>query len=187
MSSVMLINEINRKMKCSGKYFVDTNVWVYYAYMAHKAYNLDETKKNKLDSYTSFIEKIVEDGGELFTSSLCLSELANAIEREALRQYNEIHGSVLNQKQFRGIGKERAKIISDIEMAWFSIKNVATIIEHSISKKTGDGIITEIKSAPVDAYDAIFLQLIKDQKIINIITDDKDFQKAVEHIDIYTI
>ncbi|MDP9500355.1 type II toxin-antitoxin system VapC family toxin [Bisgaard Taxon 45] len=186
MANLMLINDIPRKTHCAGQYFVDTNVWVYYAYMANKSYNLSKDNQDKLKGYSRFIEKVQEDGGSLFTSSLCLSELANAIERKALEQYNYNHNTSLNIKQFRTISQERQQIVDDIHTAWCSIKDIATIIEHSISKETGEHIITEIRATPLDAYDAIFLQLIKNKRLTNIITDDKDFQKVSDNIDIYT-
>lgn len=186
MANLMLINNISRNTPCSEKYFVDTNVWVYYAYMSNKSYNLSEDKKNKINNYSRFIEKVVEDGGSLFTSSLCLSELANVIERKALEQYNDNHKTSLNIKLFRKIEQERKQILDDINTAWRSITDIATIIEHSISKETGYHIINEIKAAPLDAYDAIFLQLIKNKKLTNIITDDNDFQNVSDDIDIYT-
>ncbi|HDR1039433.1 TPA: type II toxin-antitoxin system VapC family toxin [Pasteurella multocida] len=186
MANLMFINQIPRNIPCSGQYFVDTNVWVYYAYMANKSYNLSKENQYKINEYSRFIEKVKESGGSLFTSSLCLSELANVIERKALEQYNHNNNTSLKIKKFREISQERQQIVDDIDTAWCSIKDIATIIEHSISKETGEHIITEIRAAPLDAYDAIFLQLIKNKKLTNIITDDKDFQEVSDHIDIYT-
>lgn len=186
MANLIFINDISNKSLCNEKYFVDTNIWVYYAYMSHKTYQLEGDKKDKFDYYSRFIEKVIEDKGELFTSSLCLSELSNVIENQALKQYNIRNNMSFNSKQFRAVEEERKLIINDISHAWDSIKDVATIIEHLISKETGDNIINEIKIAPLDPYDAIFLQIIKNKKINNIITDDKDFQKISSNVDIYT-
>ena len=66
-------------------YFVDTNIWINCFFHPMKQpirQTIDKSKK-----YLNFFEKITNDGGKIFTSSLCYSELFSAIEKFYWRNF----------------------------------------------------------------------------------------------------
>lgn len=181
---VMNINNINSSLK-GERFFVDTNIWILLTYIASKSFELSESIKSKISAYSAFIQKVKEEGGQIYTSSLCLSEIGHVIERKSFENYPNPNKTI-KLKQYRNIQTERDIIVKDIDEVWDEIKSQATVLEHSINQQMGDQLITLLKNAPLDAYDAAFILAMKENRILNIITDDKDFQK-VNSIDIYTL
>lgn len=183
---VMTIEQIGKSL-LDEKYFVDTNVWVYQAYFANKVIGaeLQEVEKQKLSDYSAFLQKVKQDGGKLYTSSLCLSELGHFIEKQAYQHYKKTNPSIL-LKDFRAIQTQRKIILQDIEQAWEDIKSLAEILPFHIESQIGDKMVAEMKKYPLDAYDALFLLTMNQHKITNIISDDRDFH-SISYIDIYTV
>ncbi len=182
---VMSISSIG-KVPLNEKYFIDTNIWVYQAYYANKVIEPTEDISQKLNGYSEILQKIKQDGGELYTSPLCLSELGYFIEKQAYQHYKKTHNSHLSQKEFRAIEGQRTQILKDTQQAWEDIKSLAEILPFNTDTQTGDKLIQIMQQYPLDAYDAVFLLTMQKHKITNIISDDKDFH-AISSIDIYTI
>lgn len=180
--NVMRIGSI--KSPLSGeKFFVDTNIWLYQSYVSGAFFS--EHSQEKATSYSDFIQKVLSDGGQLFTSSLCLSEVAHVLEKKSFEIYRAKQPNC-TLKQFRAIKTERNKIISAVTDVWEEIKSLSTIIEMNITKDNGDLILKKLNIAPLDSYDAQYLIMMENNKISNILTDDKDFQN-IASIDVYTI
>ena len=180
--NVMRIGSI--KSPLSGeKFFVDTNIWLYQSYASGAFFS--EHSQEKATSYSDFIQKVLSDGGQLFTSSLCLSEVAHVLEKKSFEIYRAKQPNC-TLKEFRAIKTERNKIISAVADVWEEIKSLSTIIEMNITKDNGDLILKKLNIAPLDSYDAQYLIMMENNKISNILTDDKDFQN-IASIDVYTI
>ncbi|QQB10155.1 PIN domain-containing protein [Aggregatibacter segnis] len=60
------------------------------------------------------------------------------------------------------------------------------MVEFPINLQAGDSVVEQISSYNIDAYDALFLLAMREHKINNIITDDKDFLN-VSSIDVYSV
>lgn len=185
---VMTISSLGRTT-LNEKFFVDTNIWVNVVYIANKAMDYSQQIRDKLEGYSDFIQRVKQDKGKLYTSALCLSELGHFIERESYKRYKVAHPNIDNLKKFRAIPEQRKIIVNDIEQAWEDIKSLAEILPFTADQTSGNNIVQNIKNYPLDAYDALFLDTMKQYNIQNIISDDKDFQHVADRdeIDIYTI
>ena len=179
--NVMRIGGI--KSSLSGeKFFVDTNIWLYQSYVSGAFFS--EHSQEKAANYSDFIQKVLSDNGKLFTSALCLSEVAHVLEKKSFEIYKaKQHSCTL--KQFRAIKTERDKIISVVTDVWEEIKSLSTIIEMNMTIDNGDLILKKLSIAPLDAYDAQYLIMMEKNNISNILTDDKDFRN-IASIDVYT-
>ncbi|MBE2895736.1 type II toxin-antitoxin system VapC family toxin [Pasteurellaceae bacterium HPA106] len=180
---IMKISNISKSSLSGQKFFVDTNIWIYQTYVSGAF--LSEHSQKKAIKYSDFIQQVLSNNGKLFTSSLCLSELAHVIEKKSFENY-KVNNPNITLKKFRGIKTEREKVISIVSLAWEDIKSISTIIEINITKDNGNHIIDKLREAPLDAYDAYYLLIMENNKISNILTDDKDFQ-TVQSIDVYSI
>lgn len=179
----MQISSIGKAPLNEG-YFVDTNIWVYQAYYANKVVEPTSQVFQKLNDYSDFLQKIKHDGGILYTSPLCLSELGYFIEKQAHQHYKNTHTQI-SQKEFRAITAQRTIILKDIQQAWEDIKSLAEILPFHTDNQMGDNLIQTMQQYPLDAYDAVFLLTMQKHNIRNIISDDKDFH-PISTIDIYT-
>lgn len=178
MSSV--INIQGARPVHTDKYFVDTNVWFWFTYCASKEINTSsKPKRYQIEKYPEFIEKALDVGAKLFHCPLVFSELANVIERT---EYDIFTGdgknSGLTRKAFRKIEEERKKVIQEIKIAWATVNSVSTCLDVSLSQKTVPPAIAYLESAPLDAYDAFYLQVMSSEGISKLITDDRDFTVA---------
>ena len=180
---VMYIQQINKLSPKNQKFFVDTNIWIFQSYISGILF--DENKNEKSAAYSDFIQKVLDSGCQLFTSSLCLSEIGHVIEKKFFKIYKMENPSV-TLKQFRAITQKRNEIISIVKSIWEEINSLSTIIDFSVTKKAGDNMLEKLQEAPLDTYDAQYLLIMEDNKITNILTDDKDF-RSVSGIDIYTL
>ncbi|MFZ7342914.1 type II toxin-antitoxin system VapC family toxin [Avibacterium volantium] len=183
---VMNISQIG-KTSLNDSYFVDTNIWIYQVYYANKGIDdLGNDKMKKLSNYSDFLQRVKQDGGKLYTSPLCLSELGHFIEKQAYNHYKETNSqSSITLKSFRAISDKRQIIVKDIQQAWEDIIYLAEILELNTNQQTGSDLIAAMEDYPLDAYDSIFYLTMKQHNIRNIISDDRDFH-PISSIDIYT-
>jgi predicted nucleic acid-binding protein len=164
----------------TDKYFVDTNVWFWFTYCASREINTtNKPRRYQLEKYPEFIEKALDAGAKLFHCPLAFSELANVIERTEYDIFKTCEsGNVLTRKRFRSMQDEREKVISEIKMAWTTVNSLSTCLDISLDKDIVTSALTCLESAPLDAYDALYLQVMSSAGITKLITDDQDFIKS---------
>lgn len=182
MGAISDIKNISKNAFKGEKIFIDTNIWIFLTFLS------TESDDSKIRAYSDCMQKIKDVSAEIYTSPLCLNELAHVIERGLLDKYKENNGdNNFNLKQFRNIEKERKEVIDYIETCWQEIQQIYNpiMLPFNITQNYSSQVIAELKVSKIDAYDAIFLHTMRQNKIINILTDDKDFQD-VKDIDIYT-
>jgi len=166
-------------------YFVDTNVWYWCTYAASKSFLAKTPQKYQIDHYPNFVESVMSQGSTLYCSPLILVELANLIERSEW----EIHKAYkqdpsIRLKAFRKNAAERKSVLNEIEIAWETVKSMATELSFSIDGNTSDSFIQSLNNYNIDGYDALYHQMMDEYKVDNIITDDKDFRK-IETINVF--
>lgn len=161
----------------TDKYFVDTNVWFWFTYCASKEISTSsKPKRYQIEKYPEFIEKALDAGAKLFHCPLIFSELANVIERTEYEIFISDHkNSKVTRKGFRKIVAERKKVIREIEVAWSTVNSISTCLSVNLSEKTIPPAIFHMQSAPLDAYDAFYLQVMSSEGISKLISDDRDF------------
>jgi len=164
----------------TDKFFVDTNVWFWVTYCASKEINTDsKPKRYQLQNYPAFIEKVLDVGAKLFHCPLVFSELANVIERTEYDIFSDGNRSDrISRKKYRAIESEREKVINEIRMAWTTVNSMSTCLDVKLSKGTVVPALAYLQSAPLDAYDAFYLQVMSSEGITKLISDDGDFKST---------
>ncbi len=170
----------NEMPKKNERYLIDTNVWFWFTYVPNKIGSMPNTPSQyQLEHYPKFIESILQESAQPCHSSLSLTELANIIEKTEFDIYKiESKQPYLERKAFRKQANEKEKVISEIEAAWNVINQISCCIDSKIDKSFMDKSFDFYKKAPLDPYDAVFLQTMSANKIDYIVTDDVDFQNV---------
>src|ERR1022692_1361465 len=89
MRMVQITNLNNYSPKKGERYFVDTNVWYWFTYVASKEMKVANAPlKYQMTDYSAFIEKALNNGAQLYHCALTLSELAATIENAELKLYH---------------------------------------------------------------------------------------------------
>jgi predicted nucleic acid-binding protein len=158
------------------KYFVDTNVWYWTSYVSSKTILAKEySNKYQLETYPQFIEKAINNGSTLCYSPLTLAELAHVIENAEHQLYMQQNVITIEKKVYRKITAQREKVLAEIEAAWAQVTAMATSIDTLINKKFVIDSIAVLKEGMLDAYDSFYIQLMRENQIDYLITDDYDF------------
>lgn len=165
------------KLIKNERYLIDTNVWFWSTYVASKGEVLpQQPSQYQIDNYPHFLERLLQEGAILCHTALCLTELANVIERTQFDLYKlKTNQPYLEKKDFRKIADERKIVLDAIQIAWETINEMSTCIDCNVNlqcmKKSSD-LMAE---APVDPYDAIYLKTMALKKIDYLVSDDIDF------------
>ncbi|KZN15904.1 MULTISPECIES: type II toxin-antitoxin system VapC family toxin [Pseudomonas] len=175
-----IINIQSSRPVHTDKYFVDTNVWFWFTYCASKEINTSsKPRRYQIEKYPAFIEKALDAGAKLFHCPLVFSELANVIERTEYDIFtSDKKNAGVTRKGFRKLEDERKKVIQEIKIAWSSVNSVSTCLNINLNQQTVTPAITHLESAPLDAYDAFYLQVMSSEGITQLISDDRDFTVA---------
>ena len=168
------------------KIFVDTNVWYWFTYVSSKQMAVVEKPiPYQMNDYPDFIERALNNGAELYHCPLTLAELANNIEHAEFTYYKTYIDNNVRKKEFRKLNPERKTVVSEIEVAWSTICSISSLLNTELSAKTTTGAISLLASTTLDTYDCFYSQLMRDNSIDIIITDDGDF-KSLPATCVYT-
>jgi predicted nucleic acid-binding protein len=160
----------------TDKFFVDTNVWFWFTYAGSKEITTDSAPvRYQIEKYPKFIEAVLDAGARLFHCSLTLAEISNVIENTEYELYCKSKGVSISKKNFRRIPEERTKVMKEIETAWRSIKSVSENLDAKLCRDFNEEAISLLKKSYVDANDAFFINVMKQNSIQFILTDDNDF------------
>lgn len=166
-------------------FFVDTNVWYWTTYAASKKFFGNAPRDYQVEFYPGFIEKALTNEATLHYTSLTLVELASLIERSEFEIFKAFTGEArYSLKQFRKDSAQRKAVLTEIESAWEQIQSMATELPTLLPEGVSAELISIVNEHPVDGYDALYVKMMRDHKIVNIITDDKDF-RAVTGLNLY--
>ena len=163
------------KVNEGERFFVDTNVWYWMTYISSKEFVANQPHDYQLEFYPAFVEKVLEEHASLYYSPLVLVELANLIERSEHAIYEQYHGR-MSLKRFRNIEAERKCVVQEIKSAWDTVKTMAKPLVLRISDDFSECLMDAVENYCLDGYDAVYYELMKENEIANIITDDKDFR-----------
>ena len=166
-----IINIQSSRPVHTDKYFVDTNVWFWFTYCASKEINTSsKPRRYQIERYPAFIEKALDAGAKLFHCPLVFSELANVIERTEYDIFtSDKKNAGVTRKGFRKLEDERKKVIQEIKIAWSSVNSVSTCLNINLNQQTVTPAIKHLESAPLDAYDAFYLQVMSSEGITQLI------------------
>lgn len=159
------------------QYFVDTNVWYWMTYAASKDMDLlNKPTEIQARCYPQYIERAISDGAILCHCPLTFSELANIIENAELQIYREMTGNQhFEKKQFRRIDAEREKVLNEIQIAWVSVNSMSTCLGINLNSNFVENAEALMCDHLLDPFDAYYVQLMRDNQIDYMVTDDHDF------------
>lgn len=165
-------------------YLIDTNVWFWFTYVSSKEVTLpNQPSQYQIEEYPKFIELLLKEDAILCHTSLTLTELANVIENTEFDLYkNANKKQYLTKKEFRKLPDERRKVLDEINTAWETIAQISKCLDCNIDMAFIGKIYEIIEKAPVDPFDALFIQIMNSNKIDYIVTDDIDFSYVNKNI-----
>lgn len=166
------------------RYFIDTNVWFWATYVASKTIALPQhPERYQLEDYPRFLEEALDNGAKLCHCPLTLAELANIIEKTEWDIYKKhINDAFLDKKAFRKIPTERKNVLNEIQVAWDTINGMSTCIDVALNSKFATQSCTILAEGSVDAFDAFFVQTMRNHNIDYVVSDDYDFSTIHQQI-----
>lgn len=159
------------------RYFIDTNVWFWATYVPSKQTALpQQPQQYQLTDYPEFLERAISNGAQLCHCPLTLAELANVIENTELDFYRQAIGNErFEKKEFRREKNERQDVLKEINVAWKTINSMSKCIDIKLDSHFVDKGSQILNEGTVDPFDAFFIQIMRNNNIDYIVTDDQDF------------
>ncbi|WP_375473102.1 hypothetical protein [uncultured Nostoc sp.] len=164
-------------------FFVDTNVWFWYAY----ANAASSAKSYQLNNYPNYLNQALSNGATLTYSGLTLAELAHIIKKTEYEIYIQSHGWLPIKEYRHNDPIERANIVAEVQFTWRRVKAIAVPIDLTVDDATTDAALNRFKTQAVDGYDLLLLEAISRAGAgqIKVITDDIDYS-VVPGIQVFT-
>jgi predicted nucleic acid-binding protein len=157
-------------------FFVDTNVWYWFTYVPSKVMQMAKKPlPYQVADYAAFIEKALNNHAHLYHCPLNLAELSGIIETAEFDYYNMVNGSTIKKKAYRKIAPERAGVSNEINLAWATISSLSSHMATVLTESSENEVLTSFPLTSLDTYDCFYTQLMKQNGIVNIISDDGDF------------
>ncbi|MEK6662695.1 MAG: PIN domain-containing protein [Pseudomonadota bacterium] len=158
-------------------YFVDSNVWFWTTYVTSKHMALPQPPQEyQTSTYPAFLEKILNEGAKLCHCPLTLAELANVIENTELDFYREAINNIhFEKKAFRQKKDARQTVLKEIEVAWETMNSMSKCLDIKLDLTFSENSRKIMAEGTVDPFDAFFIQVMRDNKIDYVVTDDRDF------------
>lgn len=167
--SVVYISKTPKLPVMSDSYLFDTNV-------IFDLYGMGATSSPFRDVFSKLLNKILSDGGKVFSTTVILSEFINLTLRSSLNWYNEEQSTDLNMKRYRktehywdaaqGASDEAALIIGE-----------TTFIDSNFSLDEIMLISDQVASDSLDITDLIISQICEKNDLV-LVTNDADFKST---------
>lgn len=171
-----------------NKIAIDTNIllWTFYG-------NSTLVESYQKNIYPNFLSKLIENKRcTIYTTTYNIIELYNVIEKIEYELYLKNNGlieSQLTRKQYRNIKVEREKIQNELKLIYNQIDSCINIESYIIDKNFLAEYQQKYNSHTLDGFDFSLIKYCIDNKISNILTDDKDFgnyKEILNSISIFT-
>ena len=155
-------------------FLVDSNVWLWMTYS--NAGHSEPTWRGTVRSqYAGFVQKASTADSKLYWCGLSLAELAHIIEKTEREIYEKSVGSIKPKKYRHNLPDERSRIVLEIEAAWGQVTSLADPLIVIIDASTTNAALGRLKTEKMDGYDLFILESMKNQGVVQVITDDGDF------------
>lgn len=149
-------------------FFVDANVLVYlYGPPTEKT-------KRKAAAYSDFIQQLKRVGCNLCVSALNAQEVFHVIEKIYCAIHRENNGGPNTVKQYRKIPAERIALANRQQKIWCELQEFYDITQEDINRCDLNAFIEHYANHHYEPIDYI---VTSHHKPVNIITDDRDFEK----------
>jgi hypothetical protein len=173
--------------KQSDTFFVDTQVWHWLTYCQHLG---RKTLPSRVQEYINYINKIGAEKATLRRCGLSLAELANVIEKDEREVFNELqrkcNRTLVDEKEYRhDYPDERQKVQKSIRISWEAVKRYSSPTSVALSERLTNNVLNLLCSCSIGSYDSLLTESMRVSRIVQIITDDKDFA-TIPGIQVFT-
>lgn len=153
-------------------FLVDTNVWYWLTYTQASTYSMPY----QISDYPAYINTALTTKCLLSYCGLSLSELAHNIEQTERKIFNSRSSTNLKSKEYRhNYPTERAKVTSEIEIAWSQVISIAASTDITINETLTNAALKRFNTQILDGYDLMILEAMDKAGIDKVITDDGDY------------
>jgi predicted nucleic acid-binding protein len=161
------------------KYFFDANIWM------HLFCSVGDYFESNVNAYNTFFQKVLEAGSKIYTTSMVISEFFNAYCRVeyGITKGNRSSSEYKYKQHFRK--SEEFKDLTELLQNLVQKRILANSyrLNDDFDNMKIDLLFKEKKD--FDFNDQYFIELCK-EKLIKIVTHDKDFLEANDDIEIIT-
>lgn len=177
----MAVNVINIKdydPKGMDVFFFDNNIWMLlFCPLGH--YNINRQK-----AYSSFLKNVETANSSVVINSLVLSEFANRYLRMDFEQWKDEEENYKAKFKENFVGSNRySETAEEIKSQIHKILNVCDRFSDEFNSINLEAILDQLQN--IDFNDSYYIELAK-QKNWKIVTDDGDFQKIDDQIEVLT-
>ena len=163
-------------------FFVDTNVWYWTTY-TRASMSTQKPSSYQINKYPQYLEKALQINGQVLRWGLTFVELAHRIE---LTEYEIMKGTNYNSKECRHNEPTlRKRVVNEVDTAWSQVIGMSSAIGLTIDDPKTDSALKCFKQNPIGGYDLFILEAMKENKVVQIITDDGDFA-CIPKIQVFT-
>lgn len=176
--------------KAGDAFMVDTNVWYWLTY-SRASQSVRPPAYYQVSHYPNYTNTALGAGARIFQSGLNLAELTHLIEKAEYEIFAQAYPAIFPNpdkfdKNFRHDRlHERKQAVSEIEAAWAQVTSLAEPLTISIDSPAATAALTRLQTEKVDGYDLFILESMKNNSVVQVITDDGDFA-TVAGIQVFT-
>ena len=167
--------------KVEDVFLVDTNVWFWMTYPTAG----QSAQHYQMNTYPNYVSDALGIGAKIYGTGLSLAELAHRIEITEHRIYESCVKSIDLKEYRHNLHSERSRIVSVVETAWAQVKSMSESLDVEVDNSTTTAALNRFKSEKVDGYDLFILESMRNNDVVQVITDDGDFA-TVPGIQIFT-
>jgi predicted nucleic acid-binding protein len=166
--------------KVGDVFLVDTNVWYWTTYPTATYF-----ASRQSSNYPAYLNKALAARSHIHHSGLSLAELTHLIEKTEHEIYEKAVCPTKPKEYRHNITGERSRVASEIQAAWGQVTSLADPLTLTIDAQTTSAALNRLQSARIGGYDLFLLESMKNNSIVQIITDDGDFA-TVSGIQVFT-
>ncbi len=166
-------------------FLVDTNVWYWLTYSNASLSVHQPPQRYQITNYPYYLKTSLEVGANILQCGLSLAELSHRIEKVEHEIYEKTNTEIQKKEYRHNLPEERAKVVSEVTAAWHQVSSMAQPLEINIDIESTTEALKRFKTEKNDGYDLFMLEAMKNNDVIQIITDDGDFA-SVPGIQVFT-
>lgn len=171
-------------MDNTREFCLDTNVLYWYTYPRYT--QSSQNAQIHAQSYYDFVDTLVANGNPLLTTRYNITELINIVEKHEYDIFCAAHPEAkYTKKDFRRIPAEREKLKRILKTTLANVNNICQTVDFNFTEDILNNCVNTLDQHRCDVFDFAILSYYKENKHLNIITDDNDFA-SVDGINLYT-
>jgi len=149
---------------------VDTNVWLWMTYTV-----ASQSQNPSASAYPKYFKLALAAKTRLYWCGLSMAELAHSIEKAEYDIFVATNPTA-KRKEFRQkLSAERASVVSEIQSAWSSVKQIAKPMDVTVDDPTTAAAVARLTTQNLDGYDLFLLEAMAKAGATQLLTDDGDF------------